>query len=94
MPAGLVLYQEDWHQGVIGIWPRASRTKHRPVIAIAKADDGLLKGSARSIAGLHLRDAWMRFKEAPYLLTRFGGHAMAAGLTMKQYTCPEFRERF
>ncbi|MEN9463877.1 MAG: hypothetical protein RL217_58 [Pseudomonadota bacterium] len=96
MPAGLVLYQEDWHQGVIGIL--ASRVKdktHRPVVAIAKADDGLLKGSARSVAGLHLRDALDEVhKEAPYLLTRFGGHAMAAGLTLKAEHLQEFRERF
>jgi single-stranded-DNA-specific exonuclease len=79
------LYQPDWHQGVIGIL--ASRIKerhHRPVIAFADAGDGLLKGSGRSIAGLHLRDALdLLSKHQPNLIVKFGGHAMAAGLTIK-----------
>ncbi|NOU41620.1 MAG: single-stranded-DNA-specific exonuclease RecJ [Methylotenera sp.] len=79
------LYQPDWHQGVIGIL--ASRVKerhHRPVIAFADAGDGLLKGSGRSIAGLHLRDALdLLSKHQPDLIVKFGGHAMAAGLTIK-----------
>lgn len=79
------LYQPDWHQGVIGIL--ASRVKeryHRPVIAFADAGDGLLKGSGRSIAGLHLRDALdLLSKHEPDLIVKFGGHAMAAGLTIK-----------
>lgn len=79
------LYQPDWHQGVIGIL--ASRIKerhHRPVIAFADAGDGLLKGSGRSIAGLHLRDALdLLSKHQPDLIVKFGGHAMAAGLTIK-----------
>ncbi|OGV75578.1 MAG: single-stranded-DNA-specific exonuclease RecJ [Methylotenera sp. RIFCSPLOWO2_02_FULL_45_14] len=79
------LYQPDWHQGVIGIL--ASRIKerhHRPVIAFANAGDGLLKGSGRSIAGLHLRDALdLLSKHQPALILKFGGHAMAAGLTIK-----------
>ena len=79
------LHQPDWHQGVIGIL--ASRIKerhHRPVIAFADAGDGLLKGSGRSIAGLHLRDALdLLSKHQPDLIIKFGGHAMAAGLTIK-----------
>ncbi len=80
------LYQADWHQGVIGIL--ASRIKeryHRPVIAFAYAGDGLLKGSGRSIAGLHLRDALDALsKQQPSLILKFGGHAMAAGLSIKR----------
>ncbi len=82
----LSLYQPDWHQGVIGIL--ASRLKeryHRPVIAFASAGDGVLKGSGRSIQGLHLRDALDRVsKREPGVLLRFGGHAMAAGLTIAE----------
>ena len=80
------LYQADWHQGVIGIL--ASRIKeryHRPVIAFADAGDGSLKGSGRSIAGLHLRDALDALsKQQPSLILKFGGHAMAAGLSIKR----------
>lgn len=79
------MYQPDWHQGVIGIL--ASRIKerhHRPVIVFADAGDGLIKGSGRSIAGLHLRDALdLLTKHQPDLILKFGGHAMAAGLTIK-----------
>lgn len=83
---GHVLYQADWHEGVIGIL--ASRIKeqtHRPVIALAGSDNGRLKGSARSIPGFHLRDAldWIA-KQDPDLLITFGGHAMAAGLTLAE----------
>lgn len=79
------VYEPDWHQGVIGIL--ASRIKerhHRPVIAFADGGSGLLKGSGRSIAGLHLRDALdLLSKHLPDLILKFGGHAMAAGLTIK-----------
>lgn len=79
------IYQPDWHQGVIGIL--ASRIKerhHRPVIAFADAGDGLIKGSGRSITGLHLRDALdLLSKHQPSLILKFGGHAMAAGLTIR-----------
>src|SRR5450830_1353511 len=79
------LYDASWHQGVIGIL--ASRIKelhHRPVIAFANAGDGILKGSGRSISGLHLRDALdLLSKKQPELLLRFGGHAMAAGLSIR-----------
>lgn len=96
LPTGLVLHQSDWHQGVIGIL--ASRVKektHRPVIAMATADDGTLKGSARSIPGLHIRDALDAVhKQAPHLIQKFGGHAMAAGLTLSADGLDEFRQRF
>lgn len=90
------MYQADWHQGVIGIL--ASRIKeryHRPVIAFANAGDGLLKGSGRSITGLHLRDALdLLSKHQPDLILKFGGHAMAAGLTIKQLDFELFNQSF
>lgn len=80
----LVAYQPDWHAGVIGIL--ASRLKdkfHRPTIVFARADNGELKGSGRSIPGLHLRDALdLVDRRHPGLILKFGGHAMAAGLTL------------
>src|SRR5690606_21946918 len=79
LPWGLCLFDAGWHQGVIGIL--AARIKerfHRPVIAFAPAEDGVLKGSARSIPGLHIRDALdVIAKRHPGLLHKFGGHAMA-----------------
>jgi len=92
----LSLYQPDWHQGVIGIL--ASRIKercHRPAIAFAAAGDGTLKGSGRSIAGLHLRDALdLVAKRHPGLLLKFGGHAMAAGLSIAEADFPRFADAF
>jgi single-stranded-DNA-specific exonuclease len=92
----LSLYSEDWHQGVIGIL--ASRIKeryYRPVIAFADAGDGLLKGSGRSISGLHLRDALdLVSKRKPQLLVKFGGHAMAAGLTIRAADLESFVASF
>ena len=94
--AGVVLFDPDWHQGVIGIL--ASRIKdklHRPVFAFARGEDGEIKGSGRSIPGLHLRDALdLLAKRAPGLLLRFGGHAMAAGATMMETDLERFRELF
>ena len=94
--AGLALFDPTWHQGVIGIL--ASRIKeklHRPVFAFARGDDGEVKGSGRSIPGLHLRDALdLVSKRAPGLLLRFGGHAMAAGATLKEADFPRFSELF
>lgn len=85
LPWGIALFQEDWHQGVIGIL--ASRIKdkyHRPVIAFADAGNGEIKGSARSIKGLHMRDLLELVNSRhPGLICKFGGHAMAAGLTLK-----------
>jgi len=90
------IYQPDWHQGVIGIL--ASRIKeryHRPVIAFADAGDGLIKGSGRSIAALHLRDALdVLSKQQPHLLVKFGGHAMAAGLTIRTVDFESFKHGF
>ena len=90
------LFESSWHQGVVGIL--ASRIKeqyHRPVIAFAEGDDVLLKGSGRSIAGLHLRDALdMVTKRHPNLIVTFGGHAMAAGLTINQDKFFEFQQAF
>lgn len=84
LPFGLCLFDETWHQGVVGIV--ASRIKdrvHRPVIAFARAEDGTLKGSARSVRGLHIRDALEAVSTRhPGLIAKFGGHAMAAGLTL------------
>ncbi|MFL0796517.1 MAG: single-stranded-DNA-specific exonuclease RecJ [Cellvibrionaceae bacterium] len=98
MPWGLTLYDPEWHQGVIGIL--ASRIKdkfHRPVIAFANAnDDGSeIKGSARSIPGLHIRDALDAVaKRYPKLLSKFGGHAMAAGLSIASGNYAAFQQAF
>jgi len=92
----LSLYHPDWHQGVIGIL--ASRIKerhHRPVIAFAPAGDGLLKGSGRSIRSLHLRDALdLVAKREPGLIVKFGGHAMAAGLSIREADFERFVRAF
>ena len=92
----LALFDETWHQGVIGIL--ASRLKdrfHRPVIAFARAQNGEIKGSGRSIPGLHLRDALdLVSKRHPHLLQKFGGHAMAAGLSLLEENFAEFQHAF
>ncbi|MDP4527624.1 single-stranded-DNA-specific exonuclease RecJ [Alkalimonas delamerensis] len=84
LPACLCLYRADWHQGVIGILAgRIKEQYHRPVIVFAEGDAGELKGSARSIPGLHIRDMLEAIaSQYPGLLKKFGGHAMAAGLTI------------
>jgi single-stranded-DNA-specific exonuclease len=96
LPPGLCLYDESWHQGVIGIL--ASRIKehyHRPVIAFAPGDEGELKGSARSVAGVHIRDVLDEVAAAaPGLVSKFGGHAMAAGLILDVQKLEEFKEVF
>ncbi|WP_436874150.1 single-stranded-DNA-specific exonuclease RecJ [Kosakonia sacchari] len=96
LPGGLAMYHPEWHQGVVGIL--ASRIKerfHRPVIAFAPAGDGVLKGSGRSIQGLHMRDALERLDMLfPGMMLKFGGHAMAAGLTLEEHRFEEFRQRF
>ncbi|MGR4989496.1 single-stranded-DNA-specific exonuclease RecJ [Vibrio rotiferianus] len=96
LPYGLALFQRDWHQGVIGIL--ASRIKekyHRPVIAFADGGEGTIKGSCRSIPGLHMRDA-LDFIDTqnPGLIIKFGGHAMAAGLTIKEQDFDRFSRLF
>lgn len=92
LPSGLCLFHEEWHQGVIGIL--ASRIKerfHRPVIAFAVADDEYIKGSARSVSGFHIRDGLDSVATRhPGLIQKFGGHAMAAGLTLKRTDFEEF----
>ena len=102
MDWGLCLYEPHWHQGVIGIL--ASRVKekfHRPVIVFAPADDDPsqenpeLKGSARSITGFHMRDALdVVAKRHPELLSKFGGHAMAAGMSLNKKDLPIFSQAF
>ena len=96
LPAGLCLYDEGWHQGVIGLV--ASRVKervHRPVIAFAPGDPGWLKGSARSVPGLHVRDVLDAVAaHHPGLLEKFGGHAMAAGMTLRADRLDEFNAAF
>ncbi len=94
--ATLTLFNPDWHQGVIGIV--ASRLKekfYRPTITFASAGDGLIKGSGRSIPGFHLRDALaLVYKRHPTLIDKFGGHAMAAGLTLREADFPAFAAAF
>jgi len=96
MPAALCLFQPDWHQGVVGLL--ASRIKekyHRPVVAFARGDNGELKGSSRSIPGLHIRDALDAVAtQNPGLITKFGGHAMAAGLSLTEDKLAEFEQAF
>lgn len=96
LPAGLCLYHDDWHQGVIGIL--ASRVKelyHRPVICFAPVSGDEIKGSARSVQGLHIRDALDSIAARhPKLLKKFGGHAMAAGLTLPRKYYAEFSLAF
>jgi single-stranded-DNA-specific exonuclease len=92
----LCLFDESWHQGVIGIV--ASRLKdkfHRPTITFAPGGDGSLRGSGRSIGGFHLRDALdLVSKRAPHLISRFGGHAMAAGLSLNAEGFDAFSSAF
>ena len=96
LPWGLAIFQEDWHQGVIGIL--ASRIKdkyHRPVIAFADAGDGEIKGSARSIKGLHMRDILELINTRhPGMIIKFGGHAMAAGLSLRADAFDEFKQAY
>ena len=94
--ASICLFEPEWHQGVIGIVAgRIKERFHRPVIAFAQADDGQLKGSGRSIPGLHLRDALDRVsKQMPDLILKFGGHAMAAGLSIREADLARFTAAF
>lgn len=96
LQAGLCLYDDSWHQGVVGIL--ASRIKdqyHRPVIAFADGGGGLMKGSARSVQGLHMRDLLDRIATRhPGMLQRFGGHAMAAGMTLEAARYQAFKAAF
>jgi len=96
LPMGLCLYDESWHQGVIGIL--ASRIKdkfHRPVIVFANDDDKNIKGSARSIPNIHIRDILDTVAtKNPGLITKFGGHAMAAGLSIPLDLLDDFKSKF
>ncbi|MEJ2142592.1 MAG: single-stranded-DNA-specific exonuclease RecJ [Gammaproteobacteria bacterium] len=96
LPVGLCLFEPEWHEGVIGIL--ASRIKdklHRPVIAFAQSENGDLKGSARSVKGVHIRDVLDAIAtKHPDLITKFGGHAMAAGLSLPRDNLPEFSRAF
>jgi single-stranded-DNA-specific exonuclease len=93
---GLCLFDESWHQGVVGLV--AGRIKdrlHRPVIAFARAEDGSLRGSARSVPGVHIRDALDSIATRhPGLVDKFGGHAMAAGMSLPAGNLPAFRLAF
>lgn len=94
LPPVLSLYQADWHQGVIGILAgRVKEQVYRPVIAFAEADETSLKGSARSVAGVHIRDLLERvYTLAPHSISAFGGHAMAAGLTVPKAHFETFQQ--
>jgi single-stranded-DNA-specific exonuclease len=96
LPRGLCLFDADWHPGVVGIV--ASRIKdrlHRPVIAFAPDGEDMLKGSARSVGGVHIRDALDTIAARHVgLLSKFGGHAMAAGLSLPRARFEEFRDAF
>lgn len=96
LPYGISLYNADWHQGVIGIL--ASRIKekfNRPVIVFANDNEAVIKGSARSIKGLHIRDVLDRIStQHPGMIIKFGGHAMAAGLSMKKADFQTFEKTF
>ena len=96
MPHGLVLYQADFHQGVIGILAGRIKEKYfRPTIAFAHQDDEIIKGSARSIPGVHIRDLLEELSTRyPGLIIKFGGHAMAAGLSIEMAKLEEFKKRF
>ncbi len=96
LPVALCLYQPDWHQGVVGLLASKIKEKyHRPVAAFARDASGVLKGSLRSIPGLHIRDALDAVATAnPGLIDKFGGHAMAAGLSIAEAALPEFQRSF
>jgi single-stranded-DNA-specific exonuclease len=96
MPVALCLMDPKWHQGVIGILAGRLKDKyHRPVIAFAVVGEGELKGSARSVMGLNIRDVLAAIdKDNPSLITKFGGHAMAAGLSIPPSSFAQFQEKF
>ena len=92
----LTLYEPTWHQGIVGlVASRIKESKHRPTIAFANASDGEMKGSGRSIEGVHLRDMLdLVTKTAPGIIKKFGGHAMAAGLTIDAHRFDDFAQAF
>ena len=93
-PSCVCVYEESWHQGVVGlIAARVKERCHRPVIAFARESQGLLKGSARSIPGVHARDLLESVSSThPGMIDKFGGHAMAAGLTIAERSYAQFAE--
>ena len=93
LPACVCVYDEEWHQGVVGLIAARVRERcHRPSIAFARESDSLLKGSARSIPGVHVRDLLEAVHAVdPDLMVKFGGHAMAAGLTIAEANYDAFR---
>jgi len=93
---GLCLFEESWHQGVVGLVAgRIKERLHRPVIAFARAEDGFLRGSARSVAGINIRDVLDGIAaRQPGLIEKFGGHAMAAGMTLRETSLEAFRSAF
>jgi len=96
LPAGVVLYQSDFHQGVIGILAGRIKEKYyRPTIVFAQQDEHVIKGSARSVPGVHIRDLLETVNaQHPGLIDKFGGHAMAAGLSLKTARLAEFKAAF
>ncbi len=96
LPFGLCLFEAEWHQGVIGILAARLRERyHRPAIAFASAGNGELKGSARSVAGFHIRDALDAVAATHSgLISKFGGHAMAAGLSLPEAHFSAFAAAF
>jgi single-stranded-DNA-specific exonuclease len=94
VPFAMVLFDPGWHQGVIGILASRVRERvHRPTVIFAEVGEGMLKGSGRSIPGLHLRDVLdLVATRHPGLLSKFGGHAMAAGLTLAKGDLHQFTE--
>lgn len=97
LSAALIMFEQHWHQGVIGIVAgRLKEQFHRPSIVFAADEDGIhIKGSARSIEGIHIRDAIEQVAEQyPHLVSHFGGHAAAAGLTLKKENFAEFKQVF
>ena len=94
LPACVCLYDESWHQGIVGLIASRVRERcHRPVIAFARDDGGDLKGSARSVPGVHVRDLLEAVSaNRPGLISKFGGHAMAAGLNLAEKHYAEFRD--
>ncbi len=95
-PFGLCVYQDNWHQGIIGLLAaRLKERYHCPVVAFASESETTMKGSARSVSGLHIRDALdIIAKRHPDILSKFGGHAMAAGLSIQKVHFEKFKQIF
>ncbi len=96
LPSGLCLHEADWHEGIVGLVAGRIRERyHRPVVAFARAGAGGLKGSARSVPGVHIRDVLANVATAhPGLVDKFGGHGMAAGLSLAEHELDRFRDAF